>query len=116
MLHETIPNAYKFYFKLAYTCQTKTYVFNPNITIRKFITSVKRKARSDFAIRYNEDVEIVETGQYDNINGIDAEKAPALEHCNLTLEEMFGNRQTAPAFYIRIVPISLVIDLTNDDN
>ena len=115
MLHETIPNAYKLYFKLAYTCETKTYAFNPSITVRKFINVTKRNVRSDFAVRQNEDVEIVETGQYDNVNGKDAEKAPALEPNDLTLEEMFGNRQTAPSFYIRIVPIASVIDLTQEN-
>ena len=115
MIHEMLPTTYKFYFKLAYTCETQTYAFNPTISIRKFIGIVRRKARSDFAIRRDEDVEIVETGQYNNVNGIDAEKAPALEQSDLTLEEMFGSRPTAPSFYIRIVPISLVIDLTQNN-
>jgi hypothetical protein len=96
--------AYEFYFKLAYTCQTKTYLFNPTITITKFIILSIRKARTDFTINPNDNVEIVETGQYDNVNGIDAEKAPALALSYATLEETFGGRSIAPSFYVRIIP------------
>ena len=106
MTNEMLPTPYEFYFKLAYTCETITYVFNPCITITQFIILAIRKARTDFAINANDNVEIVETGQYDNINGIDAEKAPALEHSDTTLEERFGCRNSLPSFYIRIVPMN----------
>ena len=106
MIQEIFPNRYEFYFKLAYTCETITYVFNPCITITQFIILAIRKARTDFAINANDNVEIVETGQYDNINGIDAEKARALEHSDNTLEEIFGCRNSLPSLYIRIVPMN----------
>ena len=99
-----LPTPYEFYFKLAYTCETTTYLFNQCITITNFIGIVKRKVPSDFNIYSDENIEIVETGQYDNINGMDAEKAPALEHSDNTLEERFGCRNSLPSFYIRIVP------------
>ena len=101
-----LPTPYEFYFKLAYTCETTTYLFNQCITITNFIGIVKRKVPSDFNIYSDENIEIVETGQYDNINGMDAEKAPALEHSDNTLEEMFGGRNSLPSFYIRIVPVN----------
>jgi hypothetical protein len=105
---------YQFYFKLAYTCETKNYSVKSDITVKKFIDKIKKKARNDFNIRYNEDVELVETGHYDNINGIDAEKATALEPSNFTLSEKYGNLSQLPSFYIRIIRRSLVVDLTNE--
>jgi hypothetical protein len=105
MIQEIFPNRYEFYFKLVYTCETRTYVFNPCITITKFIEIVTIKVRSEFAINADENnIEVVETGQYDNINGKDSEKAPALAHSDNTLEERFGCRNSLPSFYIRIVP------------
>jgi hypothetical protein len=101
-----LSNPYEFYFKLAYTCETTIYLFNPCITITNFIGIVKRKVPSDFNLYNDENIEIVETGQYDNINGIDSEKAPALEPSDATLEEMFGGRNSLPSFYIRIVPVN----------
>ena len=99
---------YEFYFKVAYTCQTATYLFNPAITIRTFIILAKRKALADFVCNGNNsnvEIEIVETGQYDNINGRDVEQAPALEPSDETLEERFGSRHILPSFYIRIIPV-----------
>jgi hypothetical protein len=112
--NDSSNNYYKFYFKLAYTCETKNYSVKSDITIKKFIDKIKKKARSDFNIRYIEDIELVETGQYDNINGIDAEKGSALEPSNMTLSEKYGNLTQLPSFYIRIIERSLVVDLTND--
>lgn len=113
--NESSNNYYEFYFKLAYTCQAKIYSVKSDITIKKFIDKIKKKARNDFNLRYNEDVELVETGHYDNINGIDAEKAAALEPSNFTLFEKYGNLAILPSFYIRIIRRSLVVDLTNNE-
>jgi hypothetical protein len=104
-MNATLSTPYKIYFKVVYTCKTATYLFNPAITIRTFIVLAIRKARADFAINPNDNVEIVETGQCDNINGRDAEQAPALEPSYETLEERFGSSHILPSFYIRIIPI-----------
>jgi len=108
-MNATLSTPYEFYFKVAYTCQTATYSFNPEITIRTFIILAIRKARVDFVFNGNSNayvaIEIVETGQCDNINGIDAEQAPALEPSDETLEERFGSRHILPSFYIRIIPV-----------
>lgn len=104
-----MSNQYEFYFKVVYTCETATYLFNPEITISKFIILATRKARTDFLFNSNNqnvEIEIVETGQHDNINGHDAEQAPALEPSDETLEERFGSRHILPSFYIRIIPIN----------
>ena len=105
---ETVSNQYEFYFKVVYTCETATYIFNPEITISKFIILATRKARADFLFNGNNqnvEIEIIETGQCDNINGTDAEQAPALEPSDETLEERFGSRHILPSFYIRIIPV-----------
>ncbi len=106
-MNATLSTPYKIYFKVVYTSETATYLFNPAITIKTFIILSKRKARADFLSNGNNlnvEIEIVETGQCDNINGRDAEQAPALEPSDETLEERFGSRHILPSFYIRIIP------------
>ena len=95
---------YTFYFKLAYTCQTKIYFVRPNITISQFIDDIKMRARGDFDLTDNEDIEIVIVGQYDNINGRDAELAPALQPSNTLLSEFYRNTLMNTSFYIRKIP------------
>jgi hypothetical protein len=92
---------YEFYFKLAYTCQTKIYEVNPDMSIMDFISDIKNRVRTDFYLESTEEVEIVEAGNPDNINGHDAELAPALEASINTIREIYGNRHTNVAFYIR---------------
>lgn len=98
------PNYYEFYFKEVYTVNFKYYRFDPEISINTFIEEVKLKARIDFHLRNDEDIVIIETGQFNNIVGRDAELAPALEPSNnITLREKYENRQNNTAFYIRRV-------------
>jgi hypothetical protein len=94
----------EFTFKLIYTEEKKTYSFNPNITITNFIDLVKHQAYNDFNIYNGYNIEIIETGQYYNINGRNPEEAPALipEH-NTSLREKYGNNNYNVSFYIRIV-------------
>jgi hypothetical protein len=98
---------YQFYFKLAYTCETKIYSINPNITIKNFINYIKHNARYDFHIEDNEDIEIVEAGQPNNINGRDAEQAPAIIASDETVRQKYGARYTTIAFYIRKIPAEI---------
>ena len=108
---------YTFYFKLAYTCQTKIYFVRPNITISQFIDDIKMRARGDFDLTDNEDIEIVIVGQYDNINGRDAELAPALQPSNTLLSEFYRNTLMNTSFYIRKIPNNLNINIPiNNDN
>ena len=108
---------YTFYFKLAYTCQTKIYFARPNVTISQFIDDIKLRARSDFHLTDDEDVEIVIAGQYHNINGRDPELAPAIQPSNILLSEFYRNNLMNTSFYIRKTPNNLSIDIPiNNDN
>jgi hypothetical protein len=105
---------YQFYFKLAYTCETKIYSINPNISIKNFIHDIKHKARIDFHIEDYEDIEIVEAGQPNNINGRDAEKAPAIEHSDESVYQRYGTRHNNIAFYIRKIPSEIRINIPEE--
>jgi len=92
------------YFKQVYTCKTQTYIININYTIRQFYEFITAKAFSDdFGIDHNiYKIEIVEAGQFDNVNGRDAELAPALnQNEQVTLREKYGDNIKYKAFYIR---------------
>jgi hypothetical protein len=92
---------HRFYFKMVYTSQTMYYDIELNSTIASFILNVKNKVRENFNIDNNYAIDIVEAGQFDNINGYDAELAPALEPSNLTLLQKYENNYKQTSFYIR---------------
>ena len=111
-------STHSFYFKLAYTCQTINYDINLDMSIENFINYVKDKIRVDFNIDNNYDIEIVKAGNPDNINGHDAELAPALEPSDTSIREEFNNYKQI-AFYIRkiIRPLRINIpDYVENDN
>jgi hypothetical protein len=83
------------------------------MSIENFINYVKDKIRVDFNIDNNCDIEIVKAGNPDNINGHDAELAPALEATNYTILETFGDNYKQTAFYIRKINRPLRIDIPN---
>ena len=92
------------YFKQVYTCKTQTYTININYTIAQFYEFITAKAFSDdFGINRNSyKIEIVEAGQFDNVNGRDAEMAPALNpNEEVTLRDKYGDNIKHKAFYIR---------------
>ena len=92
------------YFKQVYTCKTQTYPVNINYTVAQLYEFITAKAFSDdFGINCNSyKIEIVEAGQYDNVNGRDAELAPALNpNSDTTLREKYGDNIKHKAFYIR---------------
>jgi hypothetical protein len=92
---------HRFYFKVAYTTQTLYYDVSLNITLDSFILNIKNKIKTDLNIGRNCNIDIVEAGQFDNINGPDAELAPALEPSNLTLLQKYENNYKQTSFYIR---------------
>lgn len=102
---------YEFTFKLAYTCQTKQYFIIPNVTLSQFIDDIKMRARWDFHLTDDEDIEVVEAGQYDNINGRDPELAPALQPSNILLSEIYENTYKNVVFYIRKIPSYLTLEI-----
>jgi hypothetical protein len=92
------------YFKQVYTCKSKVYPVNVDYTLSQFHEFITVKAYSDdFGINPNSyKIEIVEAGQFDNVNGHHAELAPALnENSDTTLREKYGDRIQRTAFYIR---------------
>lgn len=96
---------YTFYFKIVYTDRTFYFSFNPDTTMKNFIESVENSMRNFESNPYR-DIEIVETGQFNNINGANAELAPKIEyHPHYTLRDVYGNRWRNTAFYIRLLPI-----------
>jgi hypothetical protein len=86
---------------MVYTSQTMYYDIELNSTIANFILNVKNTVRENFNIDNNYAIDIVEAGQFDNINGRDAELAPALEPSNLTLLQKYENNYKQTSFYIR---------------
>ena len=55
----------------------------------------------EYAINFNK-IEIVEAGQFNNVNGRDAELAPALNpNSGITLGDKYGDNLKNKAFYIR---------------
>ena len=101
--NNTKMSEHSFYFKLVYTCQTVNYDIDLNMSMTEFINYVKDKIRVDFNIDNNCDIEIVESGQPNNVNGRDAELAPALEATNYTILQTYENSYKNTAFYIRTV-------------
>lgn len=97
---------YTFYFKIVYTERTFYLSFNPDITIKNYIEIISNKMREISPNPYR-DIEIVETGQYNNINGRDAELAPKIAYHNeYTLRDVYRNRWRNTSFYIRLIPIN----------
>ena len=92
---------YEFFFKLAYSNQIKKYIVNPLWSINEFITYIKESVYLDFNIDPDSNVEIVESGQYNNINGRDPELAPPIDPSHITIQEKYGNNYRNVAFYIR---------------
>ena len=105
-------STHSFYFKTVYTCQTINYDIDLDMSIANFINYVKDKIRVDFDIDNNYDIEIVNAGNPDNINGHDAELAPALEPSDTTIREKFNNYKQI-AFYIRKIIRPLRINITD---
>lgn len=98
---------HSFYFKTVYTCQTINYDIDLDISITRFINYVKEQIRVDFNIDNNTDIEIVEAGNPYNINGCDAELAPALEYSDTTIREKYGDNYKQMSFYIRTVRLDV---------
>lgn len=107
------------YFKQVYTCKTQTYTININYTIRQFYEFITAKAYSDdFGINQNSyKIEIVEAGQFDNVNGHNAELSPAInQNEEVTLREKYGDNLKHKAFYIRPKLFITIPDIwTNDE-
>ena len=87
---------YTYTFKVVYTSNAKEYSFDPTMTVTEFIADVQAKAVVDFNLP---DVEVVVSGQYDNVNGPSPELAPSLQDSDTRIDELYNPQTTA--FYIR---------------
>ncbi len=108
------------YFKQVYTCNTQMYRVNYDSTIAQLYEFITAKAYSDdFGIDPNYNIEIVEAGQFDNVNGRHAELAPALnKNSELTLREKYRDNIKNIAFYIRpklFINIPVIVETTYED-
>ena len=79
------------YVKLAYTCKSIKYMIEFNSTVTQMIDYIKSRVRVDLDIDSRFQLEIVEAGQFNNQNGLNAELAPALEPSDITLREKYNN-------------------------
>jgi hypothetical protein len=88
-------------------------------TLAKLYEFITAKAFSDdFGINSNSyKIEIVESGQFDNINGRDAELAPALDpNSDTTLRQKYGDNIKHKAFYIRPKLFITIPDSPTNEN
>lgn len=92
---------FEVYTKLAYTEITKTYHVADTLTTHELVNYIRENVYRDMNIENNRTIEIVETGQFDNVNGRDPELASAFIPSDITLPEQYGN--SLISFYIRIV-------------
>ena len=78
------------------------YEVNINATMEEFLTIIKELIANILGV-YNQqqDFHIIEAGQFNNINGRDAELAPELQPSNILFKDYFGKRINTTAFYIR---------------
>jgi hypothetical protein len=107
------------YFKQVYTCKTKVYPINIHYTMAQLYEFITAKAFSDdFGINSNSyKIEIVETGQFDNVNGHNAELAPALDpNSDTTLRQKYGDNIKHKAFYIRPKLFITIPDSPTNEN
>jgi hypothetical protein len=83
------------YFKVVYTCNTRTYDVNPNWALSEFMEIMTEKIRRDFQI---ERFELADTNN--NLHNVRSEEAPAIIPSNETLASKYGI-DLRVAFYIR---------------
>jgi hypothetical protein len=87
---------------ILYTNNKFSISFEPSITIKQFIKTiadtVSRSYRSNFSV-YN--IEIVEAGQYNHVNGHNPGLAPCINSFNDTLEQKYSTTWKSTAFYVR---------------
>ena len=99
----------KFQVKIAYTHHVREFEFRTDTTIASLIENIKREAFDKFdpfidRTQFN-DVSVIESGQYNNINGVHPEAAPPLAPSSMTIREMYEGRYHQIAFYINPLPL-----------
>ena len=90
-----------FDFKILYTTKTLSISFDNEISICQFINKTLQICSEQLLIE-NYNYEIVEAGQYDNINSPYPELAPAIISSEKSLKEVYNNFKEF-SFYLRPV-------------
>jgi hypothetical protein len=101
----------EYYFKVARTTNTKTYLLPSNISVQEFFRVVTIHIMDDFGYTTLNDFEFVLAGQ--QLHGIRyAEDVPAIDISNLT-GTLYDNYSESNSFYIRPI-IDPTIDPTTN--
>jgi hypothetical protein len=82
----------------------------------QFIDDIKLRARGDFNLNDDEDIEIIIAGQYHNVNGRDPELAPAIQPSNMLLSDFYRNIHMNTSFYIRKISNNYTINFPLDND
>ena len=90
-----------FDFKILYTTKTLSITFDNELSICQFINKTLQICSEQLLID-NYNYEIVEAGQYDNINSPYPELAPAIISSQKSLKEVYNNFREI-SFYLRPV-------------
>lgn len=90
-----------FDFKILYTTKTLSITFDNELSICQFIQKTLQTCSEQLLIE-NYNYEIVEAGQYDNINSPYPELAPAIISSQKSLKEVYNNFREI-SFYLRPV-------------
>ena len=113
LLHTTKSNmennTYDFEFKMVNGAYSKKYTIEIYWTMKLFLDNIKQQIQQDFPLDHTQadgaiswqKIDIVEAGQYDNVNGRNPELAPALENSEITLSDYFNKRLSTTSFYVR---------------
>ena len=88
----------RFDFKYIKTGVTDSVTVDIEATMSEFIYNINRCLGP--YIQSN-NFYIIEAGQFNNINGRDAEVAPALEPSRMTVKDFFNKRLNTTSFYVR---------------
>jgi len=101
----------QYYFKVARTTNTKTYLFPSNISVQEFFRVVTIHIMDDFGYTTALDFELILSGQ--DVPGIrHAEDVPAIDISNLT-GTLYDHYSESNSFYIRPI-IDPTIDPTTN--
>lgn len=87
-----------FDFKYIKTGETDTVTVDIEATMSEFISNINRTLRPYVQ---NDNLYIIEAGQFNNINGRDPELAPALQPSDILVKDYFNKRLSTTSFYVR---------------
>lgn len=83
---------------------TYMYMVDINSTMQEFLDKTRHRMHLYLNLGVNnlEQIEIIEAGQYYNINGRDPEVAPAIVGSDILVKDYFNKRLSMTSFYIRL--------------